>query len=118
MWVAAISVAMEDMWLPNDGTATLPEYLEEIIGGSHPSLGDAGRQLLRDFMFFRCWGSQLPAGLRQFNMISSRRTPSQFAAAHDGWLRPDSEKNRHGRRRCCTGDKLSLVIALGHPPLF
>ena len=44
--VAAISVAMEDPGLPYDGPAALPEYLEEIVGGSHPSLGDAGRQLL------------------------------------------------------------------------
>ena len=49
--VAAISVAMEDTGLPNDGPAALPEYLEEIVGGSHPSLGDAGRQLLRDLIF-------------------------------------------------------------------
>ena len=49
--VAAISVAMEDPGLPNDGPATLPVYLEEIVGGSHPSLGDAGRQLLRDLLF-------------------------------------------------------------------
>ena len=49
--VAAISVAMEDPGLPNDGPAALPEYLEEIGAGSHPSLGDAGRQLLRDLLF-------------------------------------------------------------------
>ena len=39
--VAAILVAMEDTGLPNDGPTALPEYLEEIVGGSHPSLGDA-----------------------------------------------------------------------------
>ena len=49
--VAAISVAMEDTGLPNNGPAALPEYLEEIVKGSHPSLGDAGRQLLRDLIF-------------------------------------------------------------------
>ena len=49
--VATISVAMEDPGLPTDGPAALPEYLEEIVGGSHPSLGDAGRQLLRDLLF-------------------------------------------------------------------
>ena len=49
--VAAVSVAMEDTGISNDGPATLPEYLEEIVGGSHPSLGDAGRQLLRDLIF-------------------------------------------------------------------
>ena len=49
--VAAIWVAMEDTGLPQDGPAALPEYLEEIVGGSHPSLGDAGRQRLRDLIF-------------------------------------------------------------------
>ena len=90
--VAAISVAMEDTGIPNDGPAALPEYLEEIVGGSHPSLGDAGRQLLRDLIFryrhvFPAPGNQLPPRLRQFNMISLRRTPGPFAAAQDGWLR-------------------------------
>ena len=36
--VAAISVAMEETILPIDGPAALSEYLEEIVGGSHPSL--------------------------------------------------------------------------------
>ena len=49
--VAAISVAMEDTGLPQDRPAALPEYLEEIVGGSHPSLGDACRQRLRDLIF-------------------------------------------------------------------
>ena len=49
--VAAISVAIEDTGPPNDGPAALPEYLEEIVKGSHPSLSDAGRQLLRNLLF-------------------------------------------------------------------
>ena len=49
--VAEISVDMEDPGLPTDGPATLPDHLEEIVGGSHPSLGDASRQLLRDLLF-------------------------------------------------------------------
>ena len=49
--VAAISVGMEETILPNDGPAALPEYLEEIVRGSHPSLGDAGRQQLRNLLF-------------------------------------------------------------------
>ena len=48
--VAAISVAIEDTGPPSDRQAALPEYLEEIVKGSHPSLGDAGRQLLRDLL--------------------------------------------------------------------
>ena len=46
---AAISVALVGPGHLNDGLAALPDYLEEIVAGSHPSLGDAGRQLLRDF---------------------------------------------------------------------
>ena len=49
--VAAISVAIEDRGPLNNGPVVLPEYLEEIVKGSHPSLGDAGRQLLRDLLF-------------------------------------------------------------------
>ena len=40
--VAAISVAIEDTWPPVNGPDTLPEYLEEIVEGSHPSLGEPG----------------------------------------------------------------------------
>ena len=49
--VVAISVALEDPGYPSNGLAALPDYLEEIVVGSHPSLGDAGRQLLRDLLF-------------------------------------------------------------------
>ena len=46
--VAAISVALADPGFPTDGSAVLPEHLEEIVAASHPSLGNSGRQLLRD----------------------------------------------------------------------
>ena len=49
--VSAISVALADPGLPNEEHATLPEHLEEIVMGSHPSLGDSGRQLLRDLLY-------------------------------------------------------------------
>ena len=48
--VAAISVAMEDTSPPVHNSDGLPEYLEEIVKGSHPSLGEPGRQLLRDLL--------------------------------------------------------------------
>ena len=48
--VSAISVALADPGLPNEEHATLPEHLEEIVAGSHPSLGDSGRHLLRDLL--------------------------------------------------------------------
>ena len=49
--MSAISVALADPGLPNEEHATLPEHLEEIIAGSHPSLGDFGRQLLCDLLY-------------------------------------------------------------------
>ena len=69
-------------------------------------------------MFFRRRGSQLPAELRVFNMISLRRTSGRFGAGQGGWPRPDSEKNRHVLRRCWRGYILSSVIALGRLPWF
>ena len=96
--VAAISVVIEDTVPPNNGPAALPEYLEEIVKGSHPSLGPNNfceTCFYVTDMFSRRRENQLLAGLRQFNMISLRRTSGQFDVAQDGWPRPDSEKSRH-----------------------
>ena len=49
--VSAILVALADPGLPNEEHAILPEHLEDIVAGSHPSLGDSGRQLLRDLLY-------------------------------------------------------------------
>ena len=49
--VSVISVALADPGLPNEEHATLPEHVEEIVTGSHLSLGDSGRQLLRDLLY-------------------------------------------------------------------
>ena len=49
--VSAISVALADPGMPNEGYVALPEHLEEIVMGSHPSLGDSGRQLLHELLY-------------------------------------------------------------------
>ena len=49
--VSAISVALSDPGLPREECAVLLEHLEDIVAGSHPSLGDSGRQLLRDLLY-------------------------------------------------------------------
>ena len=49
--VSAISVAFVDSGLSNEEHDILPEHLEDIIAGSHTSLGDSGRQLLRDLLY-------------------------------------------------------------------
>ena len=48
--VSAISVALADPGLPNEGHAAIPDHLEDIVTGSHPSLGESGRQLLCDLL--------------------------------------------------------------------
>ena len=48
--VLAVSVARSDLQLPIKMTTVLPDYLEDIVKGSHTSLGDAGRQSLREFL--------------------------------------------------------------------
>ena len=48
--VLSVSVARSDLQLPVKMTTALPDYLEDIIRGSHASLGDSGRQSLRDLL--------------------------------------------------------------------
>ena len=48
--VLSVSVARSMECVPSTGTAELPDYLEDIVRGSHTSLGDSGRQLLRDLL--------------------------------------------------------------------
>ena len=48
--VSAVSVARSELRLPTNTAVVLPEYLEDIVDGSHASLGDTGRQLLRELL--------------------------------------------------------------------
>ena len=48
--ISAVSVARSELQLPTDGVVTLPEHLEDIVKGSHPSLVESGRRLLRDLL--------------------------------------------------------------------
>ena len=48
--ISAVSVALSELQLPADGVVSLPEHLEDIVKGSHPSLGEIGRRLLRDLL--------------------------------------------------------------------
>ena len=43
--VLAVSLALAEPVRPGE---TLPDHLEDIVMGSHPSLGEAGRMLLRN----------------------------------------------------------------------
>ena len=48
--VSAVSVAQSELRLPTNTAVVLPEYLEDIVEGSHASLGDTGRQSLCDLL--------------------------------------------------------------------
>ena len=48
--VSAVSVALAEPVLPGKECGTLPDHLEDIVTGSHPSLGEAGRLLLRNLL--------------------------------------------------------------------
>ena len=48
--MSAVSVALADPALPGEECETLPDHLEDIVTGSHPSLGEAGRSLLRNLL--------------------------------------------------------------------
>ena len=47
--ISAVSVVLWELQLPVDKVVSLPEHLEDIVEGSHPSLGETGRRLLRDY---------------------------------------------------------------------
>ena len=49
--VSAVSVALADPGLPDDGCVALPDHLEEIVMGSHPLLGESGRRLLLELLY-------------------------------------------------------------------
>ena len=48
--VLAVSVARSDLQLPIKMTTVLPDYLEDIVKGSHTSLGDTGRQSICELL--------------------------------------------------------------------
>ena len=48
--VPAVSVALTDPALPREECETLPDHLEDIVTGSHPSLGEAGHSVLRNLL--------------------------------------------------------------------
>ena len=48
--VSAVLVAHSELRLPTNTAVVPPEYLEDIVGGSHASLGDTGRQSLHDLL--------------------------------------------------------------------
>ena len=61
--VLAVSVALAEPVLPGEECGTLPDHLEYIVTGSHPSLGEASRLLLRNFLDQYAHVSRRPGNL-------------------------------------------------------
>ena len=61
--VSAVSVALAEPVLPGEKCGTLPDNLEYIVTGSHPSLGEAGWLLLRNLSLNTHTFSRRPGNL-------------------------------------------------------
>ena len=48
--ISAVSVAQSELQLPTNTAVVLPEHFEDILQWSHTSLGDTGRQSLRNLL--------------------------------------------------------------------
>ena len=70
---------------------SIPEHLEKIIAGSHPSLGDSGRQLLRDLLYLYRYRHVFPA---PGDPVTGRTTSVQHEV-----LTQDARPVRCGPRR-------------------
>ena len=108
--VSPISVALADPGLPNEEHAILPEHLEDIFEGSHPSLGDSGRQLHRDLLYqyrhvFPAPATQSLVGRRQCSMRFSRRMLGRSTAVPVGWHRPAFGPSKSVFRICYLEDR-------------
>ena len=142
--VAAISVALADPGYPNDGLAALPDYLEEIVVGSHPSLGDllfhyrhvfpapgepvTGRTtsvqheiITSDARPVRCGPRRLaPAGLRkEQTCVQEMLQGGQIEPSDSPWASPVVlETKKYGSMRLCVNyHRLNALMTKDAYPL-
>ena len=116
--VSAISVTLADPGLPDDGHVALPDHLEEIVLGSHPSLGESGRQLRRELLYryihvFPALGEPVTGRTTsvQHEILMSDARPVRCGPRR----RPVFGRNRHVFKKCYSGVRLSPVRARGIP---
>ena len=98
MSVSAISVALADPGLPNEEHAILPEHLEDIVAGLHPSLGDSGRQLLHDLLYRDPVTGRTTSVQHEILMPDARPVPV-------GWHRPAFGPSKSVFRICYLEDR-------------
>ena len=100
--VLSVSVPRSDLQLPIKMTTVLPDYLEDIIRGSHASLGDTGRQSLRDLLHryehvFPAPGEPVTGRTKS---VQHEIETNEYVVDHADWHRPVSEGNKTVSERC------------------
>ena len=100
VYISAVSVAQSELHLPTNTAVVLPEYLDDIVQGSHASLGDTGRQALRDLLHryehvFPAPGEPVTG---QTKLL--RKTLDRYVVDRADWHRPASERNKSVLRTC------------------
>ena len=116
--VLSVSVARSTEYLPETMTVELPEYLEDIVRGSHASLEDSGRQSMRDLLHkyehvFPAPGEPVTGRSKSFQHEIEIKDARPVCC---GPRRLVSEGNRTVSEKCYLVDRFNPVIALGLPP--
>ena len=111
---------------PSSDVIVLPSFscvgnLEDIVTGSHPSLGEAGRLSLRSLLHrydhvFPAPGEPVTGHTTpvQHEILTSDAQPIRCGPRPVG-PGPVSEPNRRALKKCYWGDRLNPVIVHGRP---
>ena len=86
--ISAVSVALAEPGLTGDLGVVLPDHLEDIVTGSHPSLGEAGRHLLRDLLQVQTRVSGARRTGYWSNYIGSAQDPNVGRPTSPMWTSP------------------------------
>ena len=103
--VLSVSVARSELRLLTNTAAVLPDYLEDIVKGSHTSLGDTGRQSLCDLLHrykhvFPAPGEPVTVRSKSVQHDIVTKDSRRYVVDHAVWHRPVSERNRTVLRIC------------------
>ena len=112
-------VALADPELSGDICVALPDHLEDIVTGSHPSLGDVGRRLLHDLLHrykhvFLVPGEPVTwlTTSVQHEILTLDARPIRCGPRR---LAPAGLRTEQTCVKCCLGVRLSPAIARGLP---
>ena len=86
--VSAVLVALADPTLPGDRCEALPDHLEDIVMGSHPSLGRLVDCCFGSFTIGRNMCSRRPGSLLPVYYISPARAPDFGRPTGPMWTSP------------------------------